>query len=150
MSDFEVVCRLRSLDGATTLIQLHDHAAGYDILGPIEVSGEAWSRQTTSSLYVDGEFPTAERLAGGTVSVAVLIQGATWPIVEARRLAIRAAYIALPTFLLDVTLEGVTQTFRANRPDVSSLAVAPSDLHLKERALTLSFPVQPNAVTTGV
>ena len=148
MSDLEVVCRLRSLAGAT-LIDLHNHVNGYDILAPVDFSDESWVRMTTSSPYVDGEFETAARLSGGRVSVGVRIQGATWAQVETRRLAVRAAYVSLPTFLLDVTLEGVTQTFRANRPDVSSLAVAPVDMARKVRRIMLTFPVQPNPTVTG-
>jgi hypothetical protein len=136
------------LAGAT-LIDLHDHAGGYDVLAPVEFPDEAWSRLTVESPYVDGEFETAARLAGGRVSVGVLVEGVTWAQVETRRLAIRSAYLAHPSFLLDVTLEGVTQTFRANRPDVSSLGVAPADMARKERRFTLSFPVQPNPTVTG-
>lgn len=148
--DFEVVCRLRSLDGVTTLFELHDHAAGYDVMAPVEMPDEAWSRLSAESPYVDGEFETAARLAGGRLSVSVKISGESWVQVEQRRLAARAAYVSAPSFLLDVTLEGVTQTFRANRPDVSSLSVDTSDLYVKDRVIVLSFPVQPNSTVTGI
>lgn len=149
MSDFEVVCRLRTLAGAL-MFDLHDHDAGYCLRSPIEMTDELWVRDVEESRYLDGNAETHARLAAGRIVVGSRIEGTSWVEVEQRRLAIRAAYIAVPQFLLDVTLEGVTQTFRANRPDVSSLEVDSVNLLLKRRTISLTFPVQPNPTVTGV
>lgn len=149
MSDFDVVGRLRTLAG-DLMFDMHDHDAGYCLRSPIELADEVWVRDVEESRYLDGDAETHARLAAGRIVVGVHLDGVSWVQVEQRRLALRAAYISVPAFLLDVTLEGVTQTFRANRPDVSSLSVESGDLGVKRRTVQLSFPVQPNPTVTGV
>ena len=149
MTDLDVVFRLRSLAGVE-MIDLHDHAAGYCPRSPIDVPDEMWERDVEESRYLDGFAETHSRLAGGVLVVDLRIDGSSWAQVQQRRLAVRAAYVSAPVFLVDLTLEGVTYTFRANRPDVSGLAVRNTDLARAVQTVRLSFPVQPNPALTGV
>lgn len=149
MSDFVVVVRVRNLAG-TLLFDLHDHANGYEVLSPLSMPEEAWRRLVTTSPYVDGSAETTAALDAGRLEVQMKITGSSWAQVETRRLAARASWINMPSFLLEVNLEGVTQTFRANRPDVTSLQVEASHLLRKVRLFVLTFPVQPNPTITGV
>ena len=147
--DFAVSVLLKSFDGATTLIDFNDQTIGLSV---VEVSplDESVDRGIVSSPFVDGEFPAWERDGAGVYGVLVGLDGATWAEVEAARIALRAAYRSATRFLLVVSVEGVTSTFIARRPDVTSGTVTSSNLTAKYRELLLSFPVQPNPTVTGV
>lgn len=149
MADFDVQVRLRSVAGAT-MLDLHDHAAGLCLRDGVELADEVWARDEETSRYLDGHAETHATLESGRLLVRVRIEGGSWPQVEQRRLAIRLAYINAPSFLLDWSAEGVTQTFRANRPDVANLGTSSVDLMNKVRTIQLSFPVQPNPTIAGV
>jgi hypothetical protein len=148
MSDFEVSAKLMSLDGSTEIFDMSDLDAGYGVID-VTPAEESMERGTSESPFVNGEFENWAKDTAGRYLVALRIKGATWAEVEGRRLALRTAYRSATHYLLVVTLEGVTTTYRARRPDSSSGAIVSEKLLVKSREFVLSFPVQPNPTVTG-
>ena len=149
MSDFVVSCDLRTLAGAA-MFSLHDEAGGFEVLAPIGMAEESWDRDWETSRHMDGAAASAETLTIDRVVLRLVVSGSSWIQTEQRRLAARAAWIDVPSFLLDVGLEGVTYTWRAHRPDVSEMDVDVADLMGVQRSFLLTFPVQPSPTITGV
>jgi hypothetical protein len=149
MSDFAIQVRLKTLAGST-LYDLHDEANGLEVLAPIGMSSEQWRRAVETGRYVDGSDETSAVLDSSELVVRLLVSGATWPQAEARFMAARAAWIDEPNFLVDVIVEGVTTSWRANRPDWGSSDLDVEDVMNRQRIYTLTFPVQPSPTMSGV
>lgn len=146
--DFAVAVKLFAIDGTTLIFDMSDEAAGYEVVD-VTPADESAARVTTTSPFVNGAFPVSERDDAGAYAVQVRVRGTTWAQVETRRLALRTAYRSAFSYLLDVTLEGVTTRYRASRPNVTGDTITSDNLDGLWRVLLLTFPVQPNPTVTG-
>lgn len=147
MIDFPTALEVLDLE-STVLANMDNAEAGYELVS-VSMPDEAWRRVVATSPVVDGEFPVQESLAAGVLEAIVRIKGDTWPQVEGRRIALRETWAARPAFLLRLTRNGVSVTYRARRPDITG-SVATIDRANNRRVLAYSFPVQPNPTVTGV
>ncbi len=131
---------VRILNSAATVVLDLTEAGGYDLV-ELGVPDRTWRRVVATSPFVDGEHLVAAVLEAGAHTMAVKVSGATWAQLQTRRQALVDAVEAW-SWLLEVTISGVTYLWRASRSDTSS----PLDKFpamARQAVVTVKVPVQP-------
>jgi hypothetical protein len=117
-------------------------ANGYDIAS-IEFPERRWRRSVVEAEDVQGDVETQSVLSSATYQVVVRCKGSSSSNVETKLTNLLTAF-ENRVYLLEVTLDGVTKTWRANRAD-SVTSAEKMVLHNFMREVTLRVPVQPLA-----
>lgn len=136
--------RCRTAGGVLTLDL---SSAGYEIVEDGVNPGErTWRRTTVTSPFVDGVYEVHSVLDGATAEVTVRCLGATWADVQARYAALLAA-VEVPSWLLEIEVDGVSYAYRASRAD-SVAGLQTIEVEHAFRTVSLSIPVQPTPTIT--
>lgn len=130
---------VRVHNAAGTLV-LDLSANGYEVVAVVP-AGRSWRRMVTTSPYVDGALETGAVLDTSTVELTLRCVGADWTEVDALYVALLDA-VEVPSWLLVVTIDGFTSTYRARAADSTS-TLSTAEVNNAFRAVSLSIPVQP-------
>jgi len=149
MPDFNIALNIRDATGALVLA-LEDDANGYYVRGEGLLSRERTPRgDEYTSPFIDGGADGIQTLDRTEGTLLVKVFGATWPQVEARRIALENA-LPLGEWLLEEVVEGVSTTWRCGPAQVLVAPTSTTDLLNKRRYVAISFKVQPSPVVTGL
>jgi len=124
-------------------------ATGYELdVDGVHDGGRTWVRQTTRSPFVDGVHEISRVLDVNKIDVTLRLVSTTWVGVETLRQALLTA-VEVPSWLLEIAVDGVSYTYRANAADsVSGLTTV--ELGSMYRTISLTIPVQPTPAITGI
>lgn len=136
-----------TLESDGTLRTVWDTAAGVELHAPVDEPEETWDRAIVSNEVVDGEFETHSSIGRLLLPMHVVVRGATRAQCKGRYLALKADVHATHSLQLRIVVDGITETYRAYRPDVSSPG-GMSDVY-PERDVLLTWPVLPHPTITG-
>lgn len=140
--DLDVSVRILEMDGTTVVLDLTD-AAGYEI-GTITMPARTWRRSIVTADDVEGDEEQQAVLDAGIYQLTLKVRGSSHSQVDTRRANLIAA-VEQRRYLLEVTVEGQTMTWRARKAD-SSTGTEQHDLIGMTRPMTLQIPVQPRTV----
>lgn len=139
---------VRALDETGALL-LDLNTGGYKAV-ILPAASRTWKRRTVGSPFVDGAHEVGAVLDGTVLDVQVRVRGTSWGQVETLRHALVTALCdGDPVWLLQVAKEGVTETWRCDRPDITSDSPA-SDVANRMRLIVLQVPAQPVPTIVGV
>lgn len=139
--------RLVSNDGATLLAELYDSVNGLTVETVQEPEENLREGRVTSS-RVPGSFQVWAVPDDGFLTAIVRVEGTSWAECTSRWQAVRAAFLAEPRFFIEMKYEGVTTTWRTERPNVSPGPLESVNLLRKRQTYQMRFRVQPNPVVT--
>lgn len=132
---------VRALTTASVQILDVSVANGYELVA-ITMPERQWRRTVADSDDVEGDVEVQSVLAVATYEITVRCKGASTAAVETLRSNLLAAFETRSWFL-EVTIGGVTKTWKANRADSVTHTDEKMVLHAFMREVTLRVPVQP-------
>jgi hypothetical protein len=135
-------------DSAGTLV-LDLSSTGYELdFDGVAVGGTVWLRRETRSPFVDGFALDGATKDGKTAQITLRCVGATNVVVEGLLEDLVAA-VEVPSWLLEVEVDGVSRTWRASCAD-SSWSHLTVEMENFFRTVVLTVPVQPTPAVSGV
>jgi len=142
--------RIRDLTGVLVLdLAVASDGTGYELdIDGVRPSQTVWRRKTSTSPWVDGYSPDVVSKDGRTLEVALRVVGTDNGQVSTLQQALLAA-IEVPQFLLEVEVDGVSTTWRADCAD-SAWSWVSSEMVNTFRTVQLTIPVQPSPSISGV
>lgn len=142
MSDLDVAVRFLAIDGVTVLLELGDDV-GF-VVESVVMPDRVWRRSLVTADDVEGDVEQQSVMESGRYQLVVNVVGDSHADVEAKRSDLLAV-AEVRSYLLQVTIEGQTMTWKARRAD-SSTGQEQADLIGMRRVVTLQVPVQPRTV----
>jgi hypothetical protein len=147
--DFEVAFKILDLEGAE-LFDFNDHELGFHVES-VQRPEESWRKIRVQAPRVDGPGAiVAEAEDGGVFIGRVHVHGSTWVETSQRWELARAAYRASRYCQVQTEVEGVTMTWRAERPNVTPTKPDESaELIRNVQGYVLSFVTFPGYTTSA-
>lgn len=132
---------VRALTTASALILDVSAANGYELVS-INMPERVWRRVVATSDDVEGNVEVQSVLDAATYEIVVRCKGANTGAVETLRSNLLTAF-ETRSWYLEVTIDGHTRTWKANRADSVTSTAEKMLLHAWMREVTLRVPVQP-------
>lgn len=142
--------RIRNLAGTLVLdLAVASDGTGYELdIDGVRPGRTVWRRQTSTSPWVDGYSTDMVSRDGRTVEIALRVNGTDNVQVATLQQALLAA-VEVPRFLLEVEVDGVSTTWRADCAD-SEWSWLSTEMVNTFRTVQLTIPVQPTPAITGL
>lgn len=134
--------RALASNGTTEVLSL-TVATGYELIS-LTMPERTWRRRVATAEDVEGDVEVQSVLEAGTWEIQLYVKGSSTSQVETRRASLLAA-VEARVWYLEVTIDGVTTKWKANRAD-SVTSLEKPYLHNLMKIVTIHVPVQPRPV----
>lgn len=142
--------RFRDLAGVALLeLALDVDGTGYELdFDGVNPGQQVWRRQTSTSPWVDGFSSGTPTKDGRSFEIALRCIGTSNVQVEELLQALLAV-VELPAYLLEVEVDGVSSTWRADCAD-SAWSWLTVEMRYSFRTVQLTIPTQPSPTISGL
>lgn len=140
MADLNIGVRALDRDGVLVL-DITDPA--YELVS-VSQPDRRFRRSVVTAEDVEGDVEVQRVLDSAVYELELRVKGSTTALVETRRAALLAA-VEARSWRLEITLDGVVQTWLARSADTAT-GLEKVDLYQRQRPMVARIPVQPRTI----